>query len=776
MSVKRNEFENKPLKTFPNDVSNFTYKDLRLLENPILAYQLPLAVVAHVDLNAFFAQVEQIRLNLTSDDPIVCAQWQSLIAVSYAARKFGIGRMDTIQSAREKCPNIIIAHAAVFRKGDSYWSYVRGLPDQSIHKVLLDPYRRESRKIMKIFREYCDVVEKASVDECFLDFGRMVYYTLIQLFPELGREVDNINNILPSIPSSLPDSLYWVGEIIKSENEISSLNNDNYQQSPVHYPEIKDWDDVCILIGSQLLYEVRLQIYKELGYTTSGGLGRNKIIAKIAGGFLKPDNQTIIRTCLVNNFLKNFHLIDFNGMGGKTGDVIMQRLEIPPDVNSISFIRNNFSLEDMQKEFTNDLPLAQKIYEMVRGNHQQELSLRTDIKSMMSRKNFLSKKPVNNLLDAYDWIKVFAGDLYNRLIELDDESLNLLMLQQSHRGKGYIRRPKTLSIQITSTSYVKHSKQTQLPVVRSLDKLKENLEATGLKLLMDILDNSTNVHKLNNGINLRELDKKIDKDYSKIKIIPLANMSLVISNFVKNTDSSLIDSYTDNKSDISTQENIRKMFDEVNEEAKIKRLKLEDLNPKAEFHKNKSRVISKEEGEYVNKLFADFNSERSSISNMQIPSRITPEPIDLKTKNSQEDKEYIKSLFDKFENDKNAMNETLKPQSKLQPKQKEERKYNILQDLKAKSSSRSVKSNLSMTNDQKFFDDLVSNNYCSQCNLEVEDVFEHRDFHIALELSLMINGREITPETTNKSSNSPNPSERKSSNCNVGKGQSKLPF
>lgn len=770
MSVKRGEFENKSLTTFPNHASTFTYKDLKLLENPIVAYQLPLAVVAHVDLNAFFAQVEQVRLNLTADDPVVCAQWQSLIAVSYAARKFGIGRMDTIQSARQKCPNIIIAHAAVFKKGDSYWSYIRGLPDRSVHKVLLDPYRRESRKIMNIFREYCDLVEKASVDECFLDFGRMIYYTLLQLFPDLGDEVENINSNLPSIPSTLPDSLYWVGEIIKSEDEVPR-NSDNDHDIKANDPRIRDWDDVCMLIGSQLLYEVRQQVFEELGYTTSGGLGKNKIIAKIAGGFLKPDNQTIIRTCLINNFLKNFQLIDFNGMGGKTGDVIMQRLEVPPDVNSISFIRNNFSLEDIQKEFANDLPLAQKTYQMVRGNYRQELSLRTEIKSMMSRKNFLSKNPVNNLRDAYDWIKVFAGDLYGRLIELDDESLNLLMLQESRRGKGYIRRPKTISIQISSTSYVKHSKQMQLTIVRSLEKLKENMEVTGLRLLMDILDNSTNVHKLNNGISLKELDKKIDKDYSKINIIPLANMSLVISNFVKNTDSSLIDSYTDNKSDISTQENIRRMFDEVNQETRIKREKLEDVTPKPEASKSKSRSISKEEVEYVNKLFTDFNSEQTLASNTRNPSKSTRGPRDLKTNNSQEDKKYIRSLFDKFESDSNVMNVP----SKSQPERKEEKKYNILKDLKAKSSSHSVKSSKAVANDQTFFDDLVSNNYCSHCNLEVKDVFEHRDFHIALELSLKINGREITPETTNKRSGSPY-SEREPKSSKVDKGQSKLPF
>ena len=47
-----------------------------------------------------FAQVEQIRLGLDYNKPIVCAQWNSIIAVNYPAREFGIGRMDSIESAK----------------------------------------------------------------------------------------------------------------------------------------------------------------------------------------------------------------------------------------------------------------------------------------------------------------------------------------------------------------------------------------------------------------------------------------------------------------------------------------------------------------------------------------------------------------------------------------------------------------------------------------------------------------------------------------------------
>jgi nucleotidyltransferase/DNA polymerase involved in DNA repair len=37
-------------------------------------------------------EFEQVRLGLADDLPLICAQWQSIIAVNYPARKFGIKR------------------------------------------------------------------------------------------------------------------------------------------------------------------------------------------------------------------------------------------------------------------------------------------------------------------------------------------------------------------------------------------------------------------------------------------------------------------------------------------------------------------------------------------------------------------------------------------------------------------------------------------------------------------------------------------------------------
>ena len=238
-----------PLVTNPEvatTLSKFTFQNLDDLNDPKKAYLLPLATIALIDLNAFFAQVEQIRLNLTDQDPVVCAQWNSVIAVSYASRKFGITRMDTIASCKSKCPNVIIAHAAVYKKGESHWAYVEGLPAINKHKVSLDPYRRESRKILRVIGKSFDLTEKASVDECYIDLGREIYKRLIDLFPQLSRgSRDNPENSyanLPLIPPTLPLNLKWEGEIINTEKEKSE---DNDIVSP---PVIEDWDDICFII------------------------------------------------------------------------------------------------------------------------------------------------------------------------------------------------------------------------------------------------------------------------------------------------------------------------------------------------------------------------------------------------------------------------------------------------------------------------------------------------------------------------------------------------
>lgn len=94
----------------------------------------PLRVVALCDSDAFYAACEMVRLNIDKDRPLVVSQWESLIAVNYPARKFGISRMDKVKDAKKRCPELVVVHVATYKEGDkepAYWDDA----DSRTHKV-----------------------------------------------------------------------------------------------------------------------------------------------------------------------------------------------------------------------------------------------------------------------------------------------------------------------------------------------------------------------------------------------------------------------------------------------------------------------------------------------------------------------------------------------------------------------------------------------------------------------------------------------------------------
>lgn len=712
MSILKPEFPKQELKVEAAIESSFSYEDLNILNSPEDAYLLPLAVIGLIDMNAFFAQCEQIRLGKSIDDPVVCCQWKSLVGVSYAARKYGISRFDPLKLALEKCPHLVIGHAAVFKKGQSFWRYLNGFPDQALHKVSLDPYRRELKKIFRILQSQCDLVEKASIDECYLDFGRQVYCKLIELFPEL-LNLQNLDS-LPPIPSKLPEEIRWRGLMYLSEDEKdNSASSNGLIPDEQQFVIVKDWDDICMILGSQFLYDVRGKVYEELKYTTSGGLASTKTIAKLAAGFIKPDSQTLVRPSATNAFLANFELTDVTSMGGIIGRDILKVLQVPPGINSTSYVRKEFTLDQLKEEFTKDLALATKIYEFCRGTHKQKLKFRIDVKSMMSLKNFLSKRPVNTVGDAFDWIKVFVGDLYGRLVELDDESMNLSLLQTLPGKRVSISRPTTVAIHFTTSKREKLSKQKKFPVIKDLVKFRSALEAAYFKLLCQILENSK---PCDCEIKYTELSPE-DPHLFQLSIHFLANLSVVIGNFVKTTGASLIDSYGQGTREIQDKDLLKRKFDEVNQKAVIT-----EEAPKVKKGKSNSFVKKMLES-YEKEQKKDLQKRTAQSINQLSPSRF------------KEDRDYVNKMFKNYQDDLMAqkalteMEDNGENFDRKSDSKKEEPKI-----LKSKSGTPELR--------EDFMKLMMLTRNCTQCNIDVEDVFEHRDFHVALDLSLKLNWQE----------------------------------
>ncbi|KAF9586153.1 DNA-directed DNA polymerase eta rad30 [Lunasporangiospora selenospora] len=137
----------------------------------------------HIDL-------EQNRLGLSPDIPLVSQQWNAIIAVNYPARKFGITRLHhNIFDAKQLCPELVCAHVATLGPGDTQPTYYPS-PSRHTHKVSLDPFRKASAKIFDIFRRFCPKHQKGGLDEVFMDVTDEVNQRLMK---EYGNDLSKWN-------------------------------------------------------------------------------------------------------------------------------------------------------------------------------------------------------------------------------------------------------------------------------------------------------------------------------------------------------------------------------------------------------------------------------------------------------------------------------------------------------------------------------------------------------------------------------------------------------
>lgn len=106
-------------------------------------------VILHIDMDAFFASVEQRDEPSLKGRPVIVGsppdQRGVVAAASYEARVFGVRSAMPSRTAGRLCPNGVFV------------------------RPRMDRYREESREIFRLVRETGVIVEQVSVDEAYLD-------------------------------------------------------------------------------------------------------------------------------------------------------------------------------------------------------------------------------------------------------------------------------------------------------------------------------------------------------------------------------------------------------------------------------------------------------------------------------------------------------------------------------------------------------------------------------------------------------------------------------
>lgn len=191
---------------------------------------MPQRKIIHIDMDAFYASVEQRDHPQYRGRPIAVGHDgpRGVVATaSYEARPYGVRSAISSALARRLCPGLIFVPAR------------------------FEVYKAVSRQIRGIFSDYTDLVEPLSLDEAFLDVTHTRSATIIAR-------------------------------------------------------------------------EIKARIRAETGLTASAGISVNKMLAKIASDYKKPDGLFTIPPAQIDEFVAGLPIERFFGIGEVTAEKMHQ--------------------------------------------------------------------------------------------------------------------------------------------------------------------------------------------------------------------------------------------------------------------------------------------------------------------------------------------------------------------------------------------------------------------------------------------------------------------
>ncbi|XP_055697145.1 DNA polymerase iota isoform X2 [Phlebotomus papatasi] len=224
-------------------------------------------VIIHIDIDCFYAQVEELRQPELKGKPLGIQQKNIVVTCNYPAREFGVDKLMLVTDALKRCPDLVL---------------VRGED--------LTPYRQMSTRIFEVLQRFTPCVEKLGMDENYMDVTRQIEYRLGSMTmaddPEVVGCVCPEGELLPSCPCGC---------------------------------------DRRLAAGSAMAKEIRDALYTELGITSCAGIAHNKLLAKLVGSVNKPNNQTVLVPHCAPTFLGDLQTVrKVTGVGQKTESLLAE--------------------------------------------------------------------------------------------------------------------------------------------------------------------------------------------------------------------------------------------------------------------------------------------------------------------------------------------------------------------------------------------------------------------------------------------------------------------
>lgn len=353
-------------------------------------------VIVLVDMDCFYVQVEERLAPEYKGKACAVAQYNNfqgggLIAVNYEARAAGVKRGMRGDQALKLCKDLHL-----FRVPE-----VRGKAD-------LTRYRNAGEEVLKVMSEFSGVVERASIDEAYLD--------LTDAFQ------DNAGTVVP-------DDLH--------DTHVVGCDADADESVDKRAKGVSDWlssieagsPDYLLAHAAKLVEQIRAAIFEKTGFRCSAGIAHNKVLAKLACGLHKPNQQTVLPQNAVPGLFAVLPVHKLRKLGGKLGEDVKERLQVET-VGELA----RFSEELLINTFGEKT--GAWLYKLARGVDDEPVTFRKVAKSIGCGKNFNGKLALNSKEKVKYWVQQLSEELSERLChdrEQNRRTAQLLVVGLRHR-------------------------------------------------------------------------------------------------------------------------------------------------------------------------------------------------------------------------------------------------------------------------------------------------------------------------------------------------------
>lgn len=204
--------------------------------------------ILHCDLNNFFASVEMLNRPELKNIPMAVSgdpnkRHGIILAKNQIAKKYGVYTPETVYSALNKCPNLVLL------------------------KPHYEEYVKYSKLVNEVYRKYTDRVEKFGIDESFLDVteSTAIFGSPYEIAYKIKEEIKSKFGLTISVGVSFTKSLAKLGSDLKKPDAITVLNYDNYKEKIYNLPV-----NMLLYVGKNTNEKL-----KKLGIKTIGDLANS---------------------------------------------------------------------------------------------------------------------------------------------------------------------------------------------------------------------------------------------------------------------------------------------------------------------------------------------------------------------------------------------------------------------------------------------------------------------------------------------------------------------